>query len=93
MPRAVEPPRISAAVAAALVKPGDWVDYGLNGAQPIVFDRALAARAVGDPRRVLAGTDCGFDSSAGLGQVADSVVWEKLRALRDGAALATKRLF
>jgi 5-methyltetrahydropteroyltriglutamate--homocysteine methyltransferase len=60
----------------------------------VVADRLeRAARAVGDPRRVLAGTDCGFDSSAGLGQVADSVVWEKLRALRDGAALATKRLF
>jgi 5-methyltetrahydropteroyltriglutamate--homocysteine methyltransferase len=41
---------------------------------------------------VLAGTDCGFDTSAGLGQVADALVWEKLRALRDGAALATKRL-
>ena len=44
MPRVVEPPRISAADAAALVKSGDWVDYGLNGAQPIVFDRALAER-------------------------------------------------
>ena len=44
MPRVVEPPRTSAAAAAALVNTGDWVDYGLNGAQPIVFDRALAAR-------------------------------------------------
>ena len=51
-----------------------------------------AAAAVGDPRRVLAGTDCGFDTAAGLGTVADEVVWAKLRALRDGAALATRRL-
>jgi 5-methyltetrahydropteroyltriglutamate--homocysteine methyltransferase len=52
-----------------------------------------AARAVGDPRRVMAGTDCGFDTSAGLGMVADELVWEKLRALSDGAAIASRRLF
>ena len=43
------------------------------------------ARAVGDPRRVLAGTDCGFDTSAGMGRVAEDVVWAKLKALADGA--------
>ena len=51
------------------------------------------ARAVGDPSRVLAGTDCGFDTSAGMGRVAEDVVWAKLRALRDGARLASERLF
>ena len=51
------------------------------------------ARAVGDPRRVLAGTDCGFDTSAGMGRVAEDVVWAKLKALRDGARLASERLF
>ncbi len=51
------------------------------------------AHAVGDPRRVLAGTDCGFDTSAGMGRVAEDVVWAKLRALRDGARIASERLF
>jgi 5-methyltetrahydropteroyltriglutamate--homocysteine methyltransferase len=51
-----------------------------------------AASAVGDPTRVLAGTDCGFDTAAGLGEVAEEVVWEKLRALRAGADLASGRL-
>ena len=51
-----------------------------------------AARAIGDPHRVLAGTDCGFDTAAGMGQVADDVVWAKLRALRAGAELASQRL-
>jgi 5-methyltetrahydropteroyltriglutamate--homocysteine methyltransferase len=51
------------------------------------------AAAIGDPRRVLAGTDCGFDTSAGMGRVAEDVVWAKLRALRDGARLASQRLF
>jgi len=60
----------------------------------VVADRIeRAARAVGDPRRILAGTDCGFDTAAGLGEVAEEVVWEKLRALRAGADLATRRLF
>ena len=36
------------------------------------------AAAVGDPRRVLAGTDCGFDTSAGMGRVAEDVVWAKI---------------
>jgi 5-methyltetrahydropteroyltriglutamate--homocysteine methyltransferase len=59
----------------------------------VVADRIEAvARSVGDPHRVIAGTDCGFDTSAGIGDVAPSVVWEKLRALRAGADLATDRL-
>ena len=45
MPSFSKPPWVSAEEAAALVKSGDWVDWGLNGAQPVVFDRALAARA------------------------------------------------
>jgi 5-methyltetrahydropteroyltriglutamate--homocysteine methyltransferase len=52
-----------------------------------------AAAAIGDPRRVLAGTDCGFATAAGLGEVAEEVAFEKLRALRAGAELATRRLF
>jgi acyl-CoA hydrolase len=36
---------ISAGQAAALVKSGDWVDYGTSLCQPDVFDAALAARA------------------------------------------------
>ncbi|MGH7840467.1 MAG: hypothetical protein ACREQT_02990 [Candidatus Binataceae bacterium] len=52
-----------------------------------------AARAVGDPGRIIAATDCGFETTVGLSSVAEEVVWEKLHALRDGAALASKRLF
>jgi 5-methyltetrahydropteroyltriglutamate--homocysteine methyltransferase len=59
----------------------------------VVADRIeRVAEAVGDPRRVLAGTDCGFETSAGLGMVAPSLVWEKLRSLSAGAALASARL-
>jgi 5-methyltetrahydropteroyltriglutamate--homocysteine methyltransferase len=60
----------------------------------VVADRIeRAAEATGDPTRVIAGTDCGFDTAAGLGEVADEVVWEKLKSLAEGARIATKRLF
>ena len=52
-----------------------------------------AARALGDPSRVIAATDCGFDTSAGMGRVAPDVVWAKLRALAEGARIASERLF
>jgi 5-methyltetrahydropteroyltriglutamate--homocysteine methyltransferase len=60
----------------------------------VVADRIeRVAAVVGDPTRVLAGTDCGFDTSAGWGRVAEDVVWAKLASLRDGARLASGRLF
>ena len=48
--------------------------------------------SVGDATRVLAGTDCGFDTSAGRGRVADDVVWAKLASLAEGARIASTRL-
>jgi 5-methyltetrahydropteroyltriglutamate--homocysteine methyltransferase len=60
----------------------------------VVADRIERVVAVvGDRTRVLAGTDCGFDTQAGWGRVAPDVVWAKLRSLRDGARLASQRLF
>jgi 5-methyltetrahydropteroyltriglutamate--homocysteine methyltransferase len=50
-------------------------------------------KTLGDRGRVIAGTDCGFDTSAGAGRVAEDVVWAKLAALREGADIASKRLF
>ena len=82
--------------------PRDWnvvvgaIDTTTNYVEhpEVVADRIeLVAKAIGDPKRVLAGTDCGFDTSTGVGVVAEEVVWEKLRSLRAGAEIATKRLF
>jgi 5-methyltetrahydropteroyltriglutamate--homocysteine methyltransferase len=50
------------------------------------------AAAVGDPHRVIAGTDCGFDTSAGMGRVAEDVVWAKLKSLAEGSRIASARL-
>ncbi len=81
--------------------PGSWllvagvIDTTTNYVEhpELVAERLeRAAEAVGDAHRVIAGTDCGFDTAAGLGGVVDEVVWAKLRGLREGADLATRRL-
>jgi 5-methyltetrahydropteroyltriglutamate--homocysteine methyltransferase len=60
----------------------------------VVADRIVAAaEAIGDRSRVLASVDCGFGTFAGSQLVEESVVWTKLRALREGADLATARLW
>lgn len=51
------------------------------------------AEVVGDPTKVQAGTDCGFDTSAGSRRVAEDVVWAKLASLSEGAKIASARLF
>ncbi len=48
---------------------------------------------VGDRERVVASADCGFSTFAGYVMVAEDVAWAKLKALADGAALATQKLW
>jgi 5-methyltetrahydropteroyltriglutamate--homocysteine methyltransferase len=58
-----------------------------------VADRiAQFAAAVGDPHRIIAGTDCGFGTIAGYVLVAEDVVWPKLAALAAGAKIASRQL-
>jgi len=52
-----------------------------------------AARAVGDPTRIVASTDCGFGTFAGYGVLTADVVWAKLAAMRKGADIASGRLW
>jgi len=60
----------------------------------VVADRIVAAaEVIGDHTRVLAGVDCGFGTFAGSQLVEESVVWTKLRTLREGADLASRRLW
>lgn len=59
----------------------------------VVADRIeRIAKAIGDPTRIIAGTDCGFETAAGSKMVIEEVVWAKLRSLAEGAAIASKRL-
>jgi 5-methyltetrahydropteroyltriglutamate--homocysteine methyltransferase len=72
------------------------IDSTTNYIEPaeVVADRICqVVEAVGDRSRVIAGSDCGFGTFAGWEMVAESVVWAKLKACSEGAALATKRLW
>lgn len=52
-----------------------------------------AVAAVGDRERVIAGGDCGFGTFTGREWVIEPVVWLKLKSLREGADIASTRLW
>jgi 5-methyltetrahydropteroyltriglutamate--homocysteine methyltransferase len=60
----------------------------------LVAQRIARYAEVIDRERLIAGVDCGFGTAVRREpKVVDSIVWAKLRALADGAALASKRLW
>ena len=60
----------------------------------LVAQRVLRYAGVIDRERLIAGVDCGFGTAVRTEPaVADSIVWAKLRALSDGAAIASKTLW
>lgn len=82
--------------------PDDWylmpgvIDVKTNVIEhpETVADRLeRVADAVGDPTRIVAAPDCGFDTQAGLAMVDPEIAWAKLEAMVDGAAVASDRLF
>ena len=52
-----------------------------------------AVAAVGDRERVIAGADCGFGTFTRREWVVEPVVWLKLRSIREGADIASQRLW
>jgi 5-methyltetrahydropteroyltriglutamate--homocysteine methyltransferase len=52
-----------------------------------------AVAAVGDRERVIASTDCGFGTFTNREWVVEPVVWLKLRSVREGADIASRRLW
>jgi 5-methyltetrahydropteroyltriglutamate--homocysteine methyltransferase len=59
----------------------------------LVAERILRYTDIVGRERVIASTDCGFGTFAGWGGVVPELAWEKLRSLRDGAAIATEKLW
>jgi len=60
----------------------------------LVAQRIGRYAGVIDRERLIAGVDCGFGTAVRSDpMVVDSIVWAKLRALSEGAAIASKRLW
>jgi 5-methyltetrahydropteroyltriglutamate--homocysteine methyltransferase len=59
----------------------------------LVAQRIIRFAGVVGRERVIAGTDCGFGTSGAGDEVHPDVAWAKLRALVEGARLASQRLF
>jgi 5-methyltetrahydropteroyltriglutamate--homocysteine methyltransferase len=59
----------------------------------LVAERLCRYADIVGRERVLAGTDCGFGTFAGMGSVHPDIVWAKLRSLAEGAGRASRRLW
>jgi 5-methyltetrahydropteroyltriglutamate--homocysteine methyltransferase len=66
----------------------NFIEHPEVVAQRIVQYANLVGR-----ENVIAGTDCGFGTSAGTPRVEPNVMWAKFRAMAEGAQLATKQLW
>jgi 5-methyltetrahydropteroyltriglutamate--homocysteine methyltransferase len=59
----------------------------------VVAERIVRYATVLGQENVIAGVDCGFGTNARTDQVDPKIAWAKLRALVEGAELATKELW
>lgn len=58
----------------------------------LIAERLLNYAGVVGAERVMAGSDCGFGTFAGVSNVAPSVVWAKFQSMAEGARRAEARL-
>lgn len=81
--------------------PEDWtlvpgvIDVKTNVVEhpEVVADRLERfVDVVGDPSRIVAGCDCGFETVMSANLVYPALVWKKLEALVEGANIASQRL-
>ena len=59
----------------------------------LVAQRIVRIAQLVGKENVIAGTDCGFSTSAGVPRVDTDIMWAKFRTLAEGAKLATKDLW
>jgi 5-methyltetrahydropteroyltriglutamate--homocysteine methyltransferase len=75
-------------IPGCITSTSNYVEHPELVAQQIVQFADIVGR-----ERVIAGTDCGFGSFAGLGRVDPGIAYKKLGALVEGAARASARLW
>ena len=81
-------PQDKVLVPGVIASSSNYIEHPELVAQRIVRYAEQVGR-----ERVIAGTDCGFGTFAGFGPVYPAFCWLKLRALADGAKLASERLW
>jgi 5-methyltetrahydropteroyltriglutamate--homocysteine methyltransferase len=59
----------------------------------LVAERLCRFADIVGRERVIAGSDCGFGTFAGYGKLDPDISFKKLKAMADGAAIASKRLW
>jgi 5-methyltetrahydropteroyltriglutamate--homocysteine methyltransferase len=59
----------------------------------LVAERIVRFAHLVGRENVIAGTDCGFSSAAGYSRVDPKIAWAKLRAMTEGARLASQQLW
>ena len=78
----------------ALLVPGVITQSTILVEHPeLVAERIVKFAKVVGRENVIAGSDCGFATFAGSTEIHPSVVWAKLKALSDGARIATNQLW
>src|SRR6267378_2974804 len=78
----------------ALLVPGVITQSTILVEHPeLVAERIVKFARVVGRENVIAGSDCGFATFAGSTEIHPSVVWAKLKALSDGARIATTQLW
>lgn len=75
-------------VPGLLTSTSNYVEHPELIAQRLCQFAGLVGR-----ERVMAGTDCGFGTFAGIGKMDPQISWLKLRALVEGAERASRRLW
>ena len=74
--------------------PGVVTHHTLSVEHPrLVADRLVRYARIVGRENVIGGTDCGFQQGQRIERVHPQVMWAKLQALRDGAALASQELW
>jgi 5-methyltetrahydropteroyltriglutamate--homocysteine methyltransferase len=84
----VELPEDKSIIRAAIDVKSNYVEH-----PQVVADRIVQLAKIVGRDRVLAGTDCGFDTFIRFSLVDPDVAWLKLRSLSEGAQLATRELW
>jgi hypothetical protein len=59
----------------------------------LVAERLCRFADIVGRERVMAGSDCGFSTFAGYGKLDPDISFKKLRAMAEGAAIASRRLW